>query len=489
MKKILFAVSEAVPFIKTGGLGDVAGALPKALDKEKYDVRVVLPKYACCENLAAYGAQLVAETEVPLAWRRQYVGIWEAEVDGIIYYLLDNEYYFSGPKPYGEIYQDIEKFSFFSRAVLEACKELKYSPDIIHCHDWQTALLPVVIKSLYKDCTTFQNTRTIFTIHNLRFQGRWKLDEVQDKTGLPEKLFYGGDLEIYGEANLLKGGSLYCDKLTTVSAEYARELLTPEGGEGLDMVFNFKGPNFLGICNGLDINNFNPATDPAIEKNYDVTNFMTGKRANKLALQEKLGLNVDKDVMLVGMVSRLDKQKGFDLVCYIMEQFLNTAHVQMVFLGSGDDQIAESLCYFAGKYPGRVSANVIYSEELSRQIYAGCDVFLMPSLFEPCGLSQLVSMRYGTIPVVRETGGLKETVEPFNEYENKGAGFTFANYNGEELLDALRYSQKIFYDDKKKWNAMVRRDMKLDFSWEASAKKYEALYDELIAQGPVYPKK
>lgn len=480
MKNVLFAVSEAVPFIKTGGLADVAGALPKAFDKKEYDIKVMLPKYACCEHLNEYELVFEGEVDVELAWRKQYVGVFSTVVDGVTFYLLDSEYYFSGQKPYGQIYEDIEKFSFYSKAVFEACKILNYHPDIIHCHDWQAALVPVYLKTLYKDDPLFAGTKSIFTIHNLLFQGRWIIDEVKDKTGLPESVFANGDLECYGEGNLLKGAVLYADKVTTVSQVYADEMKTPEGGEGLDNIFRFKGDNFTGIVNGLDTDEFDPSKDKMIFKNYDVKTFKTGKRENKLKLQKMLGLNEDKDVMLIGMVSRLSVQKGFDLITYMAEEFLTTSHSQLVFLGSGEDNIADKLCYLSNKYPGRVSTNVCYSEDLSRKIYAGCDVFLMPSQFEPCGLSQLISMRYGTIPLVRETGGLKETVEPYNEYDKTGRGFSFANYNAHELLETLRYAQKIFYDQKKDWDALVRKDMKLDFSWEVSAEKYKELYDGLL---------
>lgn len=476
MTKILFASSEAVPFIKTGGLADVAGSLPKYFDRKNYDVRVILPKYICMDAQWKAQLQFLCHFYVNLGWRKQYAGIFQAKADGITYYFVDNEFYFAGDKPYNHIHEDVEKFAYFSKAVLEALPFLDFCPDIIHCHDWQTGLIPVYLRTLYGGERYYAGIRTVYSIHNLKFQGRFTLPAVADITGLPQQIFTADKLESYGEANYLKGGVVYADAITTVSRTYAMEITTPEGGEGLDGLMRARSDVLFGIPNGLDYEEYDPETDVFLENHFNQTNFVSQKAANKESLQRELSLPTEPDVFFLGMVSRLYDQKGFDLVTYIMEELLSTEKIQIVVLGTGDEKYESSFRYFAEKYPDKLHADIGYSDDLAHRIYGSCDAFLMPSLFEPCGLSQLMSLRYGTVPIVRETGGLKDTVEPYNEYENTGTGFSFANYNAHEMLATLRYAMKVYRTDRKAWNALALRGMQQDFSWESSAREYEALY-------------
>ena len=480
MKNILFVTSEAVPFIKTGGLADVCGSLPKYIDRSRYDVRIMLPKYACMDDKFKKKLKFLSHFYVTLGWRQQYVGILESEDDGIKYYFLDNEYYFAGENPYNHIYEDVEKFAYFSKAALDAIGYIDFAPDIIHCHDWQTGLVPVYLKTFYNKHASLQGAKTVFTIHNLKFQGRWMIEAVQDITGLPDSLFTPDKLESYGEANYLKGGVTYSDYVTTVSPSYVSDIKTREGGEGLDGLFKARQDSLFGIINGLDYTEYDPLKDTYIERRFDASGFREGKAANKKALQEELSLPIDPDCIMIGMVSRMTDQKGFDLVNYIMEELLMNARVQIVLLGTGESRYESSMKYFENKYPDKISANIGYSERLAHRIYASCDAFMMPSLFEPCGLSQLMSMRYGTIPIVRETGGLKDTVEPYNEVTAAGSGFSFANFNAHEFKNTLYYAMHIYYDNRADWDAMVERDMAKDFSWSNSAKQYEEMYDRLL---------
>ncbi len=481
MKKILFAASEAVPFIKTGGLADVVGSLPKYFSKKKYDVRVVLPKYLCMKDSFAEQLEPVAECQVALNWRTQYAGILRTVLGGVTFYFIDNEYYFAGPAPYGEIYQDAEKFAFFSKAVLTILPVIDFQPDIIHCHDWQTGLVPVFLEGQFRQDDFYHHIRTVFTIHNLKFQGRWYIDAIRDVTGLPMDYFTMGTLESYGQANLLKGGIVFSDYVTTVSETYAKEIQTTEGGEGLDGLLRMKSYRLAGIVNGLDYRTQNPKTDRHLAYKFR-GDIPTYKKENKAVLQRSLGLEEREDAFLIGMVSRLTDQKGFDLVDYVLDEILGIDGVQIVVLGTGEERYENMFRFFAGKYPGRVSANLFYSEELAQKIYASCDAFLMPSLFEPCGLSQLMALRYGTVPLVRETGGLKDTVEPYNEFEHTGTGFSFHNYNAHEMLYMIRYANKIYTQYPDEWLGIVERGMKADFSWQASCKKYAALYETLIEE-------
>lgn len=483
MTNILFVASEAVPYIKTGGLADVVGSLPKYFDKEKYDVRVILPKYACMDELLLAQLKFVCHFYVNLNWRKQYVGIFTTEYKGVRYYFVDNEFYFAGDKPYNNIYEDVEKFAYFSKAVLESLPYIDFAPDILHCHDWQTGLVPVYLRTTYGSDNFYAGIKTIFTIHNMKFQGRWKIREVMDITGLPEHIFRtASGLESYGESNYLKGGIVYADAVSTVSPEYAKEITTREGGEGLDGLMNARIDSLYGIVNGIDYEEFNPETDPHIETNYTVKNAVAGKRKNKLALQKMLGLPVRDDVFMIGIISRMTSQKGFDLIAYILDEIFDTMDVQFVVLGTGEGQYENMFHHFHNKYPDKLWAHIGYSDEYAHKIYASCDAFLMPSLFEPCGLGQMMAMRYGTLPIVRETGGLKDTVEAYNEYENTGTGFSFSNYNAHEMLFILRYAQNIYKENRSRWNEIVQRAMQKDFSWGASAKSYESLYDKVTEE-------
>ena len=482
MKKVLFVASECVPFIKTGGLADVVGSLPKYFDKSKYDVRVMIPKYTAIPEEYKNQMHYITHFYLELAWRKQYVGVFEMELNGVKFYFLDNEFYFSGSKPYGEIYQDIEKFAFFDKAALSTLPVIDFRPDIIHCHDWQTGLVPVFLRTFYGDQRCYSNIRTVFSVHNLKFQGRFSLPAVIDITGLPEQIFSSDKLESYGEANYLKGGVVYADAVTTVSPTYAREIMTPEGGEGLDGLMRAREGSLYGILNGIDIREYDPQTDAYLANHYNETNHTEGKGLNKLKLQKLLGLPVDKDVFLLGMVSRMTDQKGFDLIAYVMDELMSTERLQLVVAGTGEARYEEMLRYFAEKYPQKIHVTIGYSEELAHRIYGSCDAFLMPSLFEPCGLSQLMSLRYGTVPIVRETGGLKDTVMPYNEYEQTGTGFSFANYNAHEMLGVLRYAMRVYYTQRKCWNGIAERAMREDFSWKKSAETYARLYEDIVGR-------
>lgn len=481
MKNILFVASECVPFIKTGGLADVVGALPKYLDKEHYDVRVMLPNYMAIPAKYKEKMQYKTHFYMELAWRNQYVGIMEAVMDGITFYLIDNEYYFAGEKPYGNIYEDIEKFAFFCRATLSALPQLGFRPDLIHCNDWQTGLIPVYLHDCFAQGEFYRGIKTVMTIHNLKFQGVWDKKTVADITGLDMYYFAPDKLEAYGDANYLKGGIVYADYVTTVSDTYADEIKTAFYGEGLDGLMRARSNCLRGIVNGIDYEEYDPETDSFLVQNYNSANFRKEKLKNKLALQKELDLEQDGRKFMVGIVSRLTDQKGFDLVECVIEELCDT-DMQLVILGTGDPKYENLFRHYEWKYHGRVSANIYYNNERAHKIYAASDAFLMPSLFEPCGLSQLISLRYGTVPIVRETGGLRDTVVPYNEYESTGTGFSFANYNAHEMLSVVRYAKHIYYNKKREWNKLVDRGMAMDFSWKTSAKKYEELYRNILGE-------
>ena len=481
MKNILFVTSEAVPFIKTGGLADVTGSLARYIDRQQYDVRVILPKYACMEEKWKNKLRFHSHFYVALGWRNQYVGILETVDEGIHYYFIDNEYYFAGPQPYNQLHEDIEKFAYFSKAALAAVDMIDFVPDVIHCHDWQTALVPVFLKAFAADYPLLRHVKTMLTIHNLRFQGRYTMDAIKNLTGLSDEYFTPDKLESYGEANFLKGGIAYADFVTTVSPTYALEIMTREGGESLDGLLYARRNSLYGIINGLDSTVYDPNSDMYLTHNFGISSMKAGKAANKLALQRELQLPEDESTIMLAMVSRLTDQKGLDLLAYVMDEMLSHARLQLVVLGTGQEQYVNMLRYFADKYPSKLSANICYSEQMAHRIYASADALLMPSLFEPCGLSQLMSYCYGTLPIVRETGGLKDTVQPYNEYEHTGTGFSFANYNAHEMLQTIYYAMHIYYDDREQWDEMAKRDMRLDFSWKKSAREYEKLYERLLA--------
>ncbi len=481
MRNILFVASEGVPFIKTGGLADVVGSLPKNIDKEYYDVRVILPKYSCMRQEMKDKMEYVTSFYMDFDWKSMYVGILKAEVDGILYYFIDNEDLFNTYKPYtDDPLFEIRRFSFFSKAALSILPTIGFRPDIIHCHDWQTGLVPVYLKERFQDNEFYHGIKTIMTIHNLRFQGKWNVQDVESITGLSGYYFTPDKLEAYKDANLLKGGIVYADAITTVSPTYAEEIKTTYYGEGLDGILNARAHDLRGILNGIDYDEFNPETDSCIPYPYNAQNFRKLKAKNKLALQKELGLKQDEKCFMIGIVSRLTDQKGFDLIAYVMEEMLSMDAIQVVVLGTGEERYENMFRYFDEKYSDKLAASIYYSEELSHKIYAASDAFLMPSQFEPCGLSQLMSLRYGTIPIVRETGGLKDTVIPYNEYEQTGTGFTFTNYNAHEMMNAVRYAERIYYDKKRDWNHIVDRAMAADFSWKVSAGEYQLMYDWLM---------
>ncbi len=483
MKKILFAASECVPFIKTGGLADVCGALPKEFDKKYWDVRVVIPNYSCIPEKYRDKFEYVAHFYMNAGpyIQNKYVGILKYELDGITYYFIDNQEYFTCAVPYGDIRYDIEKFVFFDKAVLSMLPHIDFHPDIIHCHDWETGLVPVYLKNEFAADPFFWGIKSIVTIHNLRFQGVWDIKTMKALTGFSAGLFTPDKLEFNKDANMLKGGLVYADYITTVSDTYASEIQTPYYGEGLNGLLSARHFDMQGIVNGIDYKVYNPETDHKIYTNYSKSDFRKKKSQNKIKLQEELGLAVDKKRYMIGLISRLTDQKGLDLINYAMEGLIDE-FTQFVVIGTGDPKYENMFRHYAWKYPDRVSANICYSDDLAHKLYAAADAFLMPSAFEPCGLTQLISFRYGTVPIVRETGGLKDTVAPYNEYENTGDGFSFTNYNADDMLNVVNYSKHIFYDCKRYWNQIVDRGMENDFSWNSSKFRYEGLYNYLIGE-------
>lgn len=483
MKKILFAASECVPFIKTGGLADVCGALPKEFDKKEWDVRVVIPNYACIKKEYKDQMEYVTHfhTSIGGLLPREYVGIMKLELNGITFYFIDNESMFGGDKPYSDPYGDIRKFCYFSKAVLSILPSIDFKPDIIHCHDWQTGLIPVYLKNEFAGSEFYQGIKSVMTIHNLKFQGVWDIETMKGLTGMPDWLFTNDKLECNGNANMLKGGIAYADYVTTVSDTYAQEIQTWEYGEGLDGLLKARNATVTGIVNGIDYEEWNPATDEKLWYHFSADDFRKKKFKNKEKLQKELGLTVDKKKYMIGIVSRLTDQKGFDLIANMMD-YIADENTQLVVVGTGDPYYEDMFRSYESLYPDRISANIKYSDELAHKVYGACDAFLMPSRFEPCGLSQLISLRYGTCPIVRETGGLKDTVAPLNEYDNEGVGFSFGPYNAKDMLKIIRYSKEIFFNKKAIWNKMAERAMRTDYSWTASREKYEALYDRLIAE-------
>lgn len=481
MKNILFAASECVPFIKTGGLADVVGSLPKEIDHEYYDVRVIIPRYACMKQAVKDQMEYITNFYIDFNWNSVYVGLFKIEMNGVTYYFIDNEYYFSGEKPYtSSPLWEIERFAFFDKAVLCALPVLGFKPDIIHCHDWQTGLIPVYVNERFQGGDFYTGVKTVMTVHNLKFQGKWDIPSVKSITGLDDYFFTPDKLEFKKDANLLKGGLVYADVITTVSPTYAEEIKTEFYGEGLEGLMIARANDLRGIVNGIDYTDFDPSIDKHIPFPYTAETVHTDKVKNKTALQEELGLNVDENVMLIGLVSRLTDQKGLDLVAAVLDEIMWNDSIQVVVLGTGEAQYEDLFRGLAGKYPGRLSANIYYSDPLSHKIYAASDAFLMPSLFEPCGLSQMMSLHYGTLPIVRETGGLKDTVVPYNAYTGEGTGFSFTNYNAHEMMDTIRYAEQVFYDSKDAWKQLMDNAMAADFSWKVSAGKYQEMYDWML---------
>ena len=479
-RSIAFIGSECYPFVKTGGLGDVMYALPKALVKQNCDVKVILPRYKCIPW--EYQEKMVYRGSFQMGLcadgRSFYVGIMEYVWDGVVYDFIDNEEFFGSGNPYTNLIDDIPKYCFFAKAALAALNYMDWIPDIIHCHDWQAALVPVYLRTLFED-TRLTGAKTILTIHNLRFQGIYNIPTIKYWSGLPDYVFNKDALKVsYNDANMLKGGLTYSNIITTVSHTYAGEIQTAYYGEKLDAHLRYHSGKLRGIVNGIDYDIWNTATDPRIYENYDITNVLEKKKENKRKLQEELGLVRDDHKFVIGLISRLTDQKGLDLVNAILPQIVDE-HTQVVILGTGDAVYEDSFRYYEYAYKGNVCANIMYDETRSHRIYAGADAFLVPSQFEPCGLTQLIAMHYGTVPIVRETGGLKDTVEPYNMFYNTGNGFTFDRYDAGLLLDAINRAKTLYFTNRWCWDEMVQRDMDKNLSWENSAKQYKDLYLEL----------
>ena len=479
-RSVAFIGSECYPFVKTGGLADVMYALPKELAKQNCDVKVILPRYKCIPWEYQEKMEYRGEFYMDLCadGRQFYVGIMEYVADGVVYDFIDNEEFFSAGNPYISMIDDIPKFCLFSKAALSALLYLDWIPDVIHCHDWQAALVPVYLRTLFEN-TALAGSKTIMTVHNLRFQGIYDIDTIKYWSGLPDYVFNKDALKVnYNDANMLKGGLTYADMITTVSETYAGEIQTEFYGEGLDAHLRYHSGKLRGIVNGIDCDIWNPATDERIYENYSVKDAIEKKKANKRALQEELGLNVDDNKFVIGLISRLTNQKGLDLVNTIVNDMID-GNTQLVVLGTGDPYYEDSFRYYEDAYKGEVCSNIMYDEDRAHRIYAGADALLVPSLFEPCGLTQLIAMRYGTVPIVRETGGLKDTVEPYNLFEDSGNGFTFDNYDPGLLLDAVNRAKTLYFVYRDSFDAMVKRDMEKDVTWSKSATAYRYLYLEL----------
>lgn len=473
--KILFATSECFPFLKTGGLGDVAYALPRALNELGEDCRVIMPKYGSMRQEHKDKMTHLFSTSLKVGWRDQFLGVEYLKMDGIHYYFIDNMYYFDREAPYG-YFDDGERFSFFSSAVLEVLTRIGFVPDVIHCNDWHTAVIPVLIRTKYKWEKLFEPVRTILTIHNLRFQGIYQPQVLSDLLGIGSELLQDFGFEYFGNVNYMKGGVNFSDKVTTVSPTYAEEIQTEFFGEGLHGLMQKVSYKLVGILNGIDYDLNDPETDKEIPYHFGIKD-LKNKAANKRALQEELGLAVRPDVPLIGIISRLTDQKGFDLIAQSMEELLRS-DVQLVVLGTGERRYEDMFRYFSYRYPDKVSAQITFNGTLAQKIYAATDMFLMPSLFEPCGLSQLMALRYGSVPIVRETGGLRDTVQPYNKFTGEGIGFTFSNYDSYDMMQAI-YRAFEAYHDEKAWKQIILSGMKKDYSWKASAKQYQGLYNEI----------
>ncbi|MGH4123059.1 MAG: glycogen synthase GlgA [Clostridium sp.] len=475
--KVLFVAAEAYPFIKTGGLGDVAYALPKALRNMGIDVRVIMPKYSgiplsfknCIENVASF--------TVPVGWRNQYCGLQYLAYEGIPYYFVDNEYYFDRPEIYG-CYDDGERYSFFSKAVLESIKHMgDFVPDIIHCNDWHSGILPALLKDSYSEEEMYSKIKSVFTIHNLKYQGVFPKEILGELLNLDEGYFSDDALKFYDAISFMKGGIVFADAVTTVSKTYAKEIETPFYGEGLDGLLCSKSEKLYGIVNGIDYDLYDPKVDKKIFYNFDA-NSLKQKVKNKLKLQYELCFTVNENIPMIGIVTRLVKQKGLDLIVEKLQELLSLP-IQIVLLGNGDGYYEDIFQYYASIYPSRISTNIVFDAGLAQKIYAASDIFLMPSLFEPCGIGQLIALKYGSIPIVRETGGLKDTITPYNKYTGNGNGFSFENYSSDELMDAITRALDL-YKDKDSWNKLVNNAMNSNNSWENSAKNYIDLYSDLL---------
>lgn len=471
--KVLYVSSEALPFKASGGLGDVAGSLPQALRKRLIGCRVVMPLYDTISQELKDSMTFITSISVPVAWRRQYCGVFEAKAGGVIYYLIDNQYYFKRDGLYG-YYDDAERFAFFSRAVLEIIPYIDFKPDIIHCNDWQSALTPVYYTTLYANRPGYENIKTVFTIHNIQYQGNYGMELVNEVVGIPEGT--SSLIEYDGDVNFMKGAIETADRVTTVSPSYANEILDPWYSHGLDIILNQRSWKLSGILNGIDTELYNPETDKDIAANYNAADFKN-KKIDKQKLQEYFSLPERDDVPVIGMVTRLVGHKGLDLVRAVLDELLNTCDVQFVVLGSGEWQYENFFKEMAAKYPDKMGLKLGFIPSLSKKIYAGADMFLMPSKSEPCGLSQMISLRYGTIPIVRETGGLRDSIKDSGDGE--GNGFTFASYNAHDMLFTIKRALE-GYRNREGWNILVKRAMESDNSWGKSANEYIKLYKALL---------
>lgn len=476
--KILFAASECMPFVKTGGLADVIGALPKEIIKTGADIRVMIPLYRAIGQEVRERLEHVTYFYINLGWRRQYVGIEKLVNDGVTFYFIDNEQYFGRDYIYGKGGDEGERFAFFSKAVLEAISKIDFVPDILNCHDWQTGLIPVLFKAQYQALPLYKDIKTVFTIHNLQFQGLYPIHMTEELLSLGDWAYTADNLEFYGQASFIKGGIVFADRVTTVSPTYAEEILSPYYGERLDGLLRSRKPFLSGILNGIDTIEYDPESDALIDYNYTAETFDV-KVQNKLALQKELGLNEDANAPVIGIVSRLSSQKGLDLIERVLDGIMATG-AQLVVLGMGESKYVDLFGWAQWKYAGRLAACFQMNHGLAHRIYAGADLFLMPSMFEPCGLSQLISLRYGTLPIVRETGGLRDTVLAYNEFTGDGNGFSFFNYNAHDMLYVIERATDLYKNKREIFNGLAVRAMKGEYGWDQSAKKYLALYESIL---------
>ncbi|MEG0288145.1 MAG: glycogen synthase GlgA [Carnobacterium sp.] len=474
--KVLFAAAECAPFFKTGGLGDVAGALPKELKKQGIDVAVVLPFYTTMPQLYKDQLEDVMQFEVKVGWRNQFCGIKKLIKDDVTYYFIDNLYYFDRPSIYG-FDDDGERYAFFAQAICEMMEKIEFIPDVLHVNDWHTAIIPVLLKDKYHWIKQYKEIKTMLTIHNLQFQGIYNQAVLSDWYGIGYNAFHEQGLKYYEDVNCLKGGIFFADHVTTVSPTYAQEIQTAYFGEGLDGVLRQNNYKLSGILNGIDYDVFNPATDDKIEAHFSIDD-RSGKALDKALLQERVGLPIEPEVPLMSMVSRLTTQKGCHLLQEKMDELMQR-DIQVLILGTGETEYEESFRYFTWRYPDKFKVIVDFDTTLAQQIYAGSDLFIMPSAFEPCGLSQLYSLRYGTLPIVHETGGLKDTVEPYNAVTGKGTGFSFYDYRGHVMLKTIDQALTVYYDEPDQWDSLIEQAMQQDFSWEKSTESYIEQYKAL----------
>ena len=477
MARILMVAAEGLPFIKSGGLADVIGSLPNKKNKKGHEVRVIMPLYLKIAQKFHHEFTLEAQFSVSIAYHEVPVNIWSTMRKDVKFYFVEHKGYFEREEMYGHI-DDGERFAYFQKAVIEMCNQLNYFPEIMHCHDWHTGMIPAMCKEGHSFDERYRNIRFVYTIHNLAYQGNFGVEMLDSCLGLDYRIYDNGNVRYDGGISFMKSGILYADKVTTVSPTYSQEILTPQYGEHLEMVLNIRKYDLWGITNGIDIEYWDPKNDPEIPYHYNKVNVKKAKGLNKEALQKELGLNVDQNVLLIGVVSRLTWQKGFYLMMEKLSEIC-AMPIQLAVLGSGEASIEEKMAQLEAGNKGKIAFYKGYNDSLAHRIYGACDLFLMPSLFEPCGISQLISMRYGTLPLVRETGGLKDTVTPYNEFEKTGNGFSFANYNSDEMLQVMYNAIDVYYNRKEDWKILVRNAMNTDVSWAKSAETYCQLYGQL----------